>query len=264
MKPTLVIENVSKRFDGVAALENVSLVCEPGRITGLVGPNGAGKTTLFHLATGFLRPDRGRILYNGTRLDRCSPWRIARLGVGRLFQDVRVFPRLSVLDNVRVAGRSQPGENPLRALLEPGRVRAAEQQNTEAAREWLAFVGLSDIAERPAEQLSYGQQKLLALARLLAGDATLLLLDEPTAGVSPPMVAQILDCLRRLRDAGRTLVVIEHDREVLAALCDTVCVLQNGQVVAQGSPQEAFTPAGSLQPAAGKIPRGQPVAEWAT
>jgi len=261
MKPTLVIENVSKRFDGVAALDNVSLACEPGRITGLVGPNGAGKTTLFHLATGFLRPDHGRILYNGTRLDRCSPWQIARLGVGRLFQDVRVFPRLSVLDNVRVAGGPQPGENPLRALLQQGRVRAAEQRNTEAAREWLAFVGLSDAAERPAEQLSYGQQKLLALASLLAGDATLLLLDEPTAGVSPPMVAQILDCLRRLRDAGRTLVVIEHDREVLAALCDTVCLLENGRVVAQGTPAELFAPLLGLPPAPRTRPAQRAVVE---
>jgi ABC-type branched-subunit amino acid transport system ATPase component len=238
MSGRLEISGVTKQFDGVVAVDDLSLAIEPGRITGLIGPNGAGKTTLFNLISGFLRPDHGAIALAARRIDHLPPWDIARLGVGRLFQDVRVFDKLSVLDNVRVASGGQPGENPLWALVAWRRVRQAEGTATATAKRWLDFVGLAQNGLRWAQDLSYGEQKLLAIARVLASDASLLLLDEPTAGIHPHLADKVLDCIRDLRAQGRTILIIEHDLQVIADLCDEVCLLDRGRLLLRGVPSE--------------------------
>ena len=176
---------VQKTFGGLYAVNNVSVSFKSGMITALIGPNGAGKTTLFHIIAGTLHADGGTIHLNEIEITRLPPWRIARLGVGRLFQDVRVFARSTVIDNIMVAFQQQLGENPLWAILRRRVVNSQEQSLREKAMYWLEYVGLAHLAMARAQDLSYGQQKLLAIARLLAADMEVLLLDEPTAGVNP-------------------------------------------------------------------------------
>lgn len=249
MTLALRVANIKKHFDGVLALDDVSLTCGPGRITGLFGPNGAGKTTLFNLVNGFEIPDAGTISYDGDRLDGKKPWDIARLGVGRLFQDVRVLPSLTVLDNVRLAATLPLMESPCRVLFMPHCVHEAERKATETAQEWLGFVGLSACGDARAEALSYGQQKLLALGCVLARGAKLLLLDEPTAGLAVPMVERVVACLKRLQALGRTIVAIEHDPVVLSTICDTVYLMERGRVVGEGPPTTVLASAWASGPA---------------
>lgn len=234
--------DLKKSFGGVCAVDLPAAkpVFEPGRVTALIGSNGAGKTTLFHLLTGQLKPDVGEVLLGKQRIDGLAPWRIAHLGVGRLFQDVRVFEKLSVLDNVRVAFRRQRGENPLLSVLARRAVRKQETVNTEEAQRLLVFVGLEEYGDARAESLSYGQQKLLALARLLAADATTLLLDEPTAGVNPYMVEKLLELIRRLAREGKTVVLVEHNMEVVEAIADHVFFMHEGRIIAEGIPSEVL------------------------
>ncbi len=235
---TIECRNLTKSFGGVKAVDNVSVTFEAGKVTALIGPNGAGKTTLFHLISGALRPDAGEVLYCGRRIDGLPPWKIAQMGIGRLFQDVRVFRKLSALDNVRVAFRKQKGENPIWAIVRRFEVNKEEQALTQEARRWLDFVGLGKLANTPAEDLSYGQQKLLAIARLLAAGANVFLLDEPTAGVNPEMVGSLLKVIRNLADKGKTVIVIEHNMNVVMEIADWVFFMDEGQIVAFGLPDE--------------------------
>lgn len=234
----LELQDVTRTFGGVKAVDDVSFSLAEGHITSLIGPNGAGKTTLFGLITGFLKPDAGVISYRGRRIDGLPPYRIAGMGIGRLFQDVRVFDRLTVLDNVLLARKGQRGENPVISLLFRRRVQKEEAKNLEVARSWLDFVGLGEMENALAEDLSYGQQKLLAIARLLANDADLLLLDEPTAGVNPGMVRSILDLIRRLTAEGKTVVVIEHNMSVIMEISNWVFFLDDGKLISFGLPEE--------------------------
>ncbi len=232
--------NLTKTFGGLKAVDDVSVTFEAGKVTALIGPNGAGKTTLFHLISGFLRPDSGQIFYRGRRIDGLPPWRIAQMGIGRLFQDVRVFGKLSALDNVRVAFRKQSGENPLWTVVRRLKVNREEQTFTEEAKRLLQFVGLSELENALAEDLSYGQQKLLTIARLLAAGADVFLLDEPTAGVNPEMVRSLLSLIRRLAEEGKTVVVIEHNMNVVMEIADWVFFMDEGQIIAFGLPEEVL------------------------
>ena len=240
MEGILQLKNVTKRFGGLKAVDGVSFNLTKGIITSLIGPNGAGKTTIFNLISGFIRPDNGSIYYNGTRIDNLSPWEIAELGVGRLFQEVRVFNRLTVLENVLLARKRQPGENPLASLFLRNRSLGFEEKNLEGAKKWIEFVGLKQKANSLAEDLSYGQQKLLAIARLLAGNSDLLLLDEPTAGVHPVMAKSILKVIRDLVNEGKTAIVIEHNMRVVADISDWIYLLNEGKIVTFGKPQEVL------------------------
>lgn len=234
----LELKDVTKRFGGVVAIENASLAFSKGKITGLIGPNGAGKTTLFNIMTGFVKPDNGTICFNGHEINGFSPWLIAQLGIGRLFQDIRVFNKLAVLDNVLLAKKKQPGENPMVSLFKRKKTLSVEKENTDEARRWLEFVGLEEKESSLAENLSYGQQKLLAIARLLAGGFEALLLDEPAAGVNPQMMKSVLDVIRRLAQAGKTVVVIEHNMSVIMEISDWVYFMDEGKVITFGLPRE--------------------------
>ena len=234
------LQDVTKSFGGLVAVDKVSLTFSKGKITGLIGPNGAGKTTIFNLISGFLKPDSGSIILNGRRIDGLPPWEIANLGIGRLFQDVRAFGKLTALENVLLAKNPQPGENPLISLFRRRKVLEIERENLKEARRWLEFVGLWEQRDTLAENLSYGQQKLLTIARLLNGGFEVLLLDEPTAGVHPKMVRSVLDVIRRLTDEGKTVIVTEHNMGVITEISDWVYFLNEGKVVSFGLPQEVL------------------------
>lgn len=234
----LELKDVTKSFGGLVAVDRASLAFFKGKITGLIGPNGAGKTTLFNLITGFLKPDDGTIHFNGYTTNGLPPWHIAQLGIGRLFQDVRVFDKLTALENVLLARKEQPGENPLISLFRRKNAFNVEKRNLEEAKRWLKFVELEKKEETLAENLSYGQQKLLAIARLLAGGFEVLLLDEPTAGINPKMVKSVLGVIRRLAQEGKTVVVIEHNMSVIMEISDWVYFMDEGKVVTFGLPKE--------------------------
>jgi ABC-type branched-subunit amino acid transport system ATPase component len=211
----LALRQVTKAFGGVRAISDLTVTFEPHRIHGLIGPNGAGKTTLFNLVCGTLRAERGELTFNGVPITRWSPWDIARLGISRTFQTIRVFPKMSVLQNMMVPY----GADPRRSL------------------ELLALVGLADLRDVPARDLSYGQQKLLEFARALVASREFVLLDEPTAGVNPVLIERMVGHIRELTRVGRTFVVIEHDMKVIMNLCERIVVLHNGEKIADGPPE---------------------------
>src|SRR5213595_474853 len=215
MPPVLSVERVRKSFGGVAAVNDVSLALEPGRIYGLIGPNGSGKTTLFNCITGIERLDAGRVSFRGERIDGLKPWQIARRGIGRTFQVIRVFPELTALENLLVVTRGPRAE--------------AERRG----RELLEFVRLGPLAGEYAGNLSYGQQKLVEFVRVLMTDPELILLDEPAAGVNRTLLNELLDAVR---DRGKTVLLVEHDMKVVMGLCETVFVLDHGEKLAEGAP----------------------------
>ncbi len=231
----LVVKDLEKRFGGVVAVQGCDFSVREGSITALIGPNGAGKTTVFNLISGLVRPDAGTILFADEPLTDLAPHEIARCGIARTFQLLRIFPKLTVLENLLVA---QPGvaEQPFDRIVRPRLVRDEESARRARARELLALVGLERKANEKAGSLSYGQQKLLDIARCLATEAKLLLLDEPVAGVNPRVREQIKKLLRRLRQAGKTILLIEHDMGFVMDLCDEVVVLDHGEEIAVGKP----------------------------
>ena len=216
--PVLAVEDLRKSFGGVTAVAGVSLTLEAGRIYGLIGPNGSGKTTLFNCVTGLERRDAGRVFFKGARIDGLKPHRIATRGIGRTFQVIRVFPELTALENLLVVTRGPREE--------------AERRG----RELLAFVKLERLADEYAGNLSYGQQKLVEFVRVLMTDPTLILLDEPAAGVNRTLLNDLLAAVARLRDEGRTILLVEHDMKVVMGLCETVFVLDHGEKIAEGPP----------------------------
>lgn len=244
--------NLTKHFDGIVALDGVSVEFHPGSITALVGPNGAGKSTLFNAITGLIVPDRGEVtLGNGgnVRLTGLPPHAIAQRGVAMLFQDVRVFGKLTALENVAVGAQSQPGERPLCSLFQWTKAITREREVVNIARQHLDFVGLGDKADYWAEQLSYGQQKLLAIARLLAANARVVLLDEPTSGVHPDRINSLMDLVRRLAaDHNRTVVMIEHNYDVVSRVSDHVYQLEAGRLTASGTPESVLSQQSSIRP----------------
>jgi len=236
----LEVENVRKRFGGVRALDGVSLEVRAGAVYGLIGPNGSGKTTLFNVVTGFLRPDSGHVRFRGRPLDGLSPDRIARLGLCRTFQANVCPQRMTVMENMLLAGQPQTGESLVKAMLRPGRVRAEERSALERARGLLELVGLGKHADHYAGELSGGQKKLLSLAQALMASPRLVLLDEPVAGVNPKLVDHILEVISRLRGEGWNFLLVEHNMRVIRTVCDRVSVLDAGRVIAEGPAAETL------------------------
>lgn len=232
--PLLEVRELSKVFDGVTALDRLTLGVRARSITALIGANGAGKTTLLDVVTGLNRPDHGEVLFGGRRLTAARSDNIARCGIGRTFQNTRPFRQLTVLDNVTLAWRYECGEGLWAALS--GAARHEEGRAKRRAMELLELVGLADTVDRRASDLSHGQRKLLEIARCLAFDPALLLLDEPMAGLSPLIVSQMKQLMRRLRDAGKTILFIEHNVPVVMDIANTVLVLHCGRKLAEGPP----------------------------
>jgi branched-chain amino acid transport system permease protein len=234
--PALVAQGLGKHFGGIRAADDLSLTLRRGQVTALVGPNGAGKTTVFNLLTGFLPTESGSVTLDSRDVTGVAPWRAVRAGLARSFQDVRLFERMTVLDNVIVAIPDQPGERLGPLFFAPGRVARIERANREKALRYLAFVGLADRAHEVAGALSFGEQKLVALARLLATEAEVLLLDEPASGVDPQWVARILDLIRQCAQAGRTVCLVEHNLEAVTAVADHAYFMEAGRIIADGRP----------------------------
>jgi len=234
----LKIENLSKHFDGHIVLDNLNLNIEKDEIIALIGPNGAGKTTLFNIISGFLRPDTGKILFNGKELNDLPPNKIAQLGIARTFQKVRLFHQLTVLENMLLATKFDKGERLFNTLIQDPKILEEEKENITKSLEYLDFVGLSEKRDALSENLSFGQRKLLQLSRALAFDSEMILLDEPTAGVFPETKEKIINSMQKLNENGKTIIFIEHDMELVAQLATRIIVLDHGKMIADGNHDE--------------------------
>jgi len=238
----LSVSGLSKSFDGVRAADGLTFDVQPGVITALIGPNGSGKTTLFNLLTGVLRPDSGSILlrHNSSthELTRLPAHRIAALGMARTFQNIRLFPQISVLDNMLLGTPYERGDGFWSGLLQTEAMKSEEKRNTAKAKALLDKVGMADKAGELAMNLSHGQRRLVELARALATDADLFLLDEPTAGVFPETRQVIMGIIRELDAQNKAVLFIEHNMDVVMGVAERIIVLDHGLKIADGKPEE--------------------------
>jgi ABC-type branched-subunit amino acid transport system ATPase component len=234
----LKVSDVHKSFEGIKALDGVSLEVEGGSITGLIGPNGSGKTTLFNVISGFFPKDAGEIYLKGEKIDELSPSEVSRKGLCRTFQISQAPEKMTVLENMLLAPKDQMGEGLWNALFEKKRVLQQEKQNLEMALSLLGAVELADLRNEYAGNLSGGQKKLLALGRILMADPEIILLDEPTAGVNPTLIKSLMRLIEDLRNEGKTFFFVEHNMKVISDICDKVHVLDFGRKIAEGTPRE--------------------------
>ncbi|MFH1034726.1 MAG: ABC transporter ATP-binding protein [Pseudomonadota bacterium] len=234
----LRVSGLTCRFGGLVAVDELDMLVRPGELAGLIGPNGAGKTTVFNLLTGKAKPTAGSVSFQGRAVLGLRPHQINRLGLARTFQNIRLFGELSVLDNVLVGFHGRLAASFLSAILRLPAYRREERRILARAQELLALVGLEGLADEAAANLAYGQQRLLEIARALATEPSLLLLDEPAAGMNPQETAALADLVRRLRDRmGLTVLLIEHDMRFVMSLCESLTVLDHGKMIAQGAPE---------------------------
>jgi branched-chain amino acid transport system ATP-binding protein len=235
--PLLECASVRKQFGGLVAIDELDLKIEPGEIVGLIGPNGSGKSTLANLITGILPLSAGRITFDGQDISPLESWKISRLGVARTFQLLRMFKSLTVLENVALPLNPRLGSGQIGSILGWRRAREEDRQAAERAEELLAFFGLAEFRDRPAMELSIGQQRMMELARGMIVDPKLFVLDEPAAGLAPPNVDKVIGLVRRMRDDhGITILLIEHVMRVVQELCDRVVVLDCGMKIADDKP----------------------------
>ncbi len=234
--PLLEIAHVTRRFGGLVAVDDVSAVVEEGELVGLIGPNGAGKTTLFNVICGFTPPSSGEVRFAGERITGLKPWRICRRGIGRTFQNLRIFPNMTVFDNVSVGAIGRLGIGPFESLLRTraARVRAAEV----SARTWQALerTELAPYAHLLAADLPYGRRKYLEIARALATSPRLLVLDEPAAGLNDTETAELARFIHTLHAEGLTILLVEHDMSLVMSICQRVMVLASGRKIADAPP----------------------------
>lgn len=234
----LSLRRLTKSFGGLTAVLNVSFDVDAGSIVGLIGPNGAGKTTVFNLITGIYRPDQGEILFNNTSLLGLRTHRIISLGIGRTFQTIRLFQNLCVLENVLAGCHCRMRSGAFAAMLGLRRHQREEKKAVEQAMDALAFVGLHKNALQPAKNLSYGNQRLLEVARALATQPKLLILDEPAGGMNEQETQDLIELIQRIRSRGITVLLIEHDMNLVMRVCEKIVVLEYGSRIAEGTPSE--------------------------
>lgn len=236
--PILVASGLVKNFGGIRAVDHAAIEVAKGSITGLIGPNGAGKTTLFNLLSSFIRPDQGRVLFDGEPTQQLRPHQIAQMGMVRTFQVARVLSRLSVLENMLLATQHQTGEKFWHTWFQQRQIAQEERQQRERAMTILESIGLLHMAYEYAGALSGGQRKLLEMGRALMTNPKLILLDEPAAGVNPTLINQICDRILTWNREGMSFLVIEHNMDVVMSLCDRIWVLAEGRNLATGTPAE--------------------------
>lgn len=234
----LVLNNVSKRFGGLLAVDQLNLEVPKGRILSLIGPNGAGKTTVFNMITGVYPPTEGTIAYQGRKLNNLRSHRIISRGIARTFQNIRLFKSMTVLENVQVGMHCRTRSGAFRALFKSSFAIREEKEIIEKALEILEFLGLTEHRNEYASNLPYGDQRRLEIARAVATRPQTLLLDEPAAGMNPSETAELMDLILKLRDTGLTIFLVEHDMRLVMGISEMVIVLDHGQKIAEGEPKE--------------------------
>ncbi|WP_127573737.1 ABC transporter ATP-binding protein [Georgenia faecalis] len=227
-RTVLATQGLTKAFGGVRAVDDATVEFLEGKVNGLIGPNGSGKTTFFNCVTGMIKPDAGTVLLQDRDITRWSPHRIARAGIGRSFQLCRVFPRMTVLENMLVAVQPHGLREYLGGTRSPATVAKARQM--------LARVGIDHLESAEARDISYGQQKLLELGSTLMSDPPIVMLDEPAGGVNPSLIERIAVLVRELNDEGKTFIIVEHNMELIMKLCDHIVVFDRGRPIATGTP----------------------------
>jgi len=238
-KTILQVEGLTKFFGGLGAVQNFDITLNQGDLNGLIGPNGAGKTTVFNLITGIYSITRGKIMFDGENTAGQEPYEITRKGIARTFQNIRLFSNLSVLDNVRIAYHPHAGYNLTDSVLRTKNFYAKEDELTEQALDFLAIFGLEGIQNETAKNLPYGQQRRVEIARALAANPKLLLLDEPAAGMNPKEIIELMDLIHFIHDRfNLTILLIEHQMRVVMGICRNITVMDFGQVIARGNPKE--------------------------
>jgi branched-chain amino acid transport system ATP-binding protein len=237
--PILQVAELTKFFGGLCAVKSFNLDLNQGALNGLIGPNGAGKTTVFNMITGLYHPSSGQVIFQGIDVVGLEPFEITRRGIGRTFQNIRLFPSLSVLDNVRIAYHPHAGYGLLDGVLYNRKYEIKEKELTERAQDFLEIFGLENIQDELARNLPYGEQRRVEIARALACEPRLLLLDEPAAGMNPHEIMQLMDLIHFIRDRfDLTILLIEHQMRVVMGICEYISVMDFGEVIARGTPIE--------------------------
>lgn len=237
--PLLRLSGVTIRFGGLTAVSSVDVDVREGELAGLIGPNGAGKTTVFNMITGVYQPTEGSISFGGQPTAGLKPYRITELGIARTFQNIRLFPSLTVFDNVRVAFHLHLDHDSVHSLTRGPKFQAEEVQLRERTRELLSIFRLERVQDEPAKSLSYGDQRRLEIIRALATRPRLLLLDEPAAGMNPTEKDELMKLIRFIRDRfGLAILLVEHDMKVVMGICERIHVLEYGRKIAEGTPSE--------------------------
>ena len=238
MSPLLEFDNITMRFGGVTALREVNVTINEGEIFALIGPNGAGKTTVFNVVTGVYQPTEGQVRFAGDQINGMKRFQVTKRGIARTFQNIRLFHNMSAIENVMVGADAHHKTGAIGAVLGLPWHRKEEKRGREHARELLDFVGIGKVEHETAKNLSYGDQRRLEIARALATDPKLLLLDEPAAGMNPAEKNALQALIRKIRDDGRTVLLIEHDMGLVMHISDRLAVLDFGQKIAEGLPHE--------------------------
>lgn len=234
----LSIDDLSMQFGGLMALKDLSFTIDQGEIRGLIGPNGAGKTTLFNVVSGVYKPSRGRVLFKGRDISNLRPHQTTRLGIARTFQAVTLFKNFTVLKNVMVGGHLHSNYSYWGALFGTRGTRAHEQENERQAMEILKFMGIARYRDELAANLPHGHQRALGIGVAMAAQPELLMLDEPCTGMNPEETSEMVALIQRIRERGVTILLIEHDMKVVMGICDRISVINFGNKIAEGSPEE--------------------------
>lgn len=234
----LVLDQVSKSFGGLSALSHISFTVNKGEIVGIIGPNGAGKTTLFNLITGIFPPTEGKITYRGKNLLGMRPYKVTTLGLARTFQNIRLFGHLNALENVMVGAHCRTKAGVWKGLWRTPAQRKEEKATIERAQELLKLVGIDENTDVPASSLPYGQQRRLEIARALATEPELILLDEPAAGMNESETEELGFLIKKIQAMGKSVILIEHDMNLVMNVCDRLLVINFGQMIAEGIPSE--------------------------
>jgi branched-chain amino acid transport system ATP-binding protein len=238
MEPLLQTKDICKHFGGLKAVNDVSITVEKGKIFGIIGPNGAGKTTFFNVLTGSYQATAGEVLFKGKPITNQPPEKVSRIGIARTFQNIKLFKYMTVLDNVKIGFHSRTKSRVWDAVLHTGKFQKDEAFAREEGLAVLQRVGLAGLADELALNLPYGTQRRLEIARALATNPDLLLLDEPAAGMNPSETAGLIQFIKQLNETGLTIIVIEHDMKLIMTLCDRIVVLNHGEKICEGGPKE--------------------------